>query len=111
MFIAHRFELASLKNFVFTLMMLTPTGVFAGVIGEAEPLTAGLANVLDFLLLIVGIVAIIGLVVAAALYFSAAGDMRQLALAKKATLGSITGIVIALGGYTLVRTLGAFFAP
>ncbi|MGB4834348.1 MAG: hypothetical protein WBP40_04925 [Candidatus Moraniibacteriota bacterium] len=89
---------------------LFPRSVFAGVIDEAQPLSVGLAKILDFLLSIIGVVAIIGLVIAGLLYFFAAGDMRQLALAKKATLAAITGIVIALGGYVLIRTIATFVA-
>ena len=89
---------------------LFPRSVFAGVIDEAQPLSVGLAKILDFLLSIIGVVAIIGLVIAGLLYFFAAGDMRQIALAKKATLAAITGIVIALGGYVLIRTIAGFVA-
>lgn len=109
----HRFGSAVLKRLTFVfvvVVMLVPFAAFAGVIDEAQPLTVGLTNILDFLLSIVGVVGIIGLVIAGILYFSAAGDMRQLALAKKATLGSITGIIIALGGYALIRTIGVLFA-
>lgn len=92
------------------LALLFPSLVSAGPIDEAQPLSVGLTNILDFLLEIVGVVAIIGLVVAGFLYFFAAGDMRQVALAKKATLAGIMGIMIALGGYTLVRMIAAFIA-
>jgi ABC-type nickel/cobalt efflux system permease component RcnA len=89
---------------------LFPWSVSAGVIDEAQPLSVGLAKILDFLLSIIGVVAIIGLVIAGGLYFFAAGDMRQLALAKKMTLAAVTGIVIALGGYVLIRTIATFIA-
>ena len=85
-----------------------PVRVSAGVIDEAQPLSVGLTNILDFLLSIIGIVAIIGLVIAGFLYFFDAGDMRQIELAKKATLAAVTGIVIALGGYAFIRTITAF---
>lgn len=91
-------------------MFAFPMIVGAGPIDEAQPLSVGLANILDFLLAIIGVVAIIGLVLAGFLYFSAAGDMRQVALAKKATLAGVTGIVIALGGYVLIRTVATFIA-
>ncbi len=91
-------------------LSLFPSLVSAGVIDEAQPLSVGLANILDFLLSIIGVVAIIGLVIAGGLYFFAAGDMRQLALAKKMTLAAVTGIVIALGGYVLIRTIATFIA-
>ena len=87
-----------------------PVAVKAGPIDEAQPLSVGLMNILDFLLLIVGVVAIIGLVIAGSLYFFAGGDMRQIALAKKATFAGITGIVIALGGYVLIRTIASLIA-
>lgn len=82
----------------------------AGPIDEAQPLSVGLTNILDFLLAIIGVVAIIGLVMAGLLYFFAAGDMRQIALAKKATLAGVTGIVIALGGYVVIRAIASFIA-
>ncbi len=93
-----------------TLALMFPVFVHAGPIDEAQPLSVGLTNILDFLLAIIGVVAIIGLVLAGSLYFFAAGDMRQVALAKKATLAGVTGIVIALGGYILIRTIAVFIA-
>lgn len=92
------------------LFFLFPALVKAGPIDEAQPLSVGLLNILDFLLAVIGVVAIIGLVIAGFLYFFAAGDMRQITLAKKATLAGITGIVIALGGYALIRTITVFIA-
>jgi hypothetical protein len=92
------------------LASLFPISVKAGPIDEAQPLSVGLANILDFLLLIIGVVAIIGLVIAGSLYFFASGDMRQIALAKKATFAGVTGIVIALGGYVVIRAIAAFIA-
>lgn len=85
-----------------------PIAASAGVISEAQPLSVGLTNILDFLLSIIGVVAIIGMVVAGFLYFFAAGDMRQIALAKKAFLTGVMGIIIALGGYLFIRSIAAF---
>lgn len=92
------------------LMFFLPAVVMAGVIDEAQPLSVGLTNILDFLLSIIGVVAIIGMVIAGFLYFFAAGDMRQIMLAKKATFAGITGIVVALGGYLLIRTIATLIA-
>lgn len=86
--------------------LVTPSAALAGPISEARPLSEGLTNILNFLLSIVGIVAIIGMVIAGSLYFFAAGDMQRIALAKKTVLASVTGIVIALSGYILIRTVG-----
>lgn len=99
------FACMKIKLFVLISLLLAPTSVLAGVIDEAQPLSVGLTNILNFLLSIVGVVAIIGLAISGFLYFFAAGDMRQIALAKKTTLGAITGIVIALGSYLLVRAV------
>ena len=89
--------------------LASPRCSLAGPIADAPPLIVGLTKILNFLLSIVGVVAIIGLVVAGFLYFFAGGDMRQVNLAKKATLGAIAGIVIALGGYVIIRTITAQF--
>lgn len=97
-----------IKLFVLIVLLVVPMSAWAGVIDEAQPLSVGLINILDFLLAIVGVVAIIGLTIAGFMYFFAAGDMRQIALTKKVTLSAITGIVIALGSYVLVRTLTSF---
>jgi hypothetical protein len=98
------------RSAILAFMLSLPIAVSAGPIDEAQPLSVGLTNILDFLLSIIGVVAIIGLIVSGFLYFSAVGDMRQIALAKKATLASVTGIVIALGGYVLIRAVAAFIA-
>ena len=98
------------KILMLAVFIATPSLVCAGPIDEAQPLSVGLTNVLNFLLSIVGGVAIIGLVIAGGLYFFAAGDMRQIALAKKAMLGSVTGIVIEFGGYIFIRTITTFLA-
>lgn len=84
-----------------------PQVAWAGVISDAQPLTVGLNKILDFLLSLIGILGILGMILAGVLYFLAAGDVRQSELAKKAFIGGITGIVIALGGYVLIRAVTA----
>lgn len=84
---------------------LLPIAVSAGVIDEAKPLTESLLDILNFCLSIFGVLAIIGMVIAGLLYFTAAGDERQMLLAKKAFWAGVVGIVIALGGMVLVWTV------
>lgn len=98
------------KIFLWVALLSAPFISFAGAIDDAQPLSIGLTNILDFLLSIIGVVAIIGLVISGFMYFFAAGDMRQITLAKKTTLSAITGIVIALGGYLLIRSIAGFFS-
>lgn len=81
----------------------------AGVITEAIPITSVLMNVLNFLLSIIGILGIIGLVVSGILYLSAAGDEERMQGAKKAMIGSVTGLVITLGALILTGQLASFF--
>ena len=83
----------------------------AGTISDATPISTILENILQFLLSIVGVLAIISLVVAGVLYLTAAGNTKQVDLAKKAVQFSIIGIVVALGALIIVSQLGAFFAP
>lgn len=90
--------------------MLIPHFVGAGPITNAQPITIALTNILNFLLSIVGVVAIIGLVIAGGMYFFAAGDMRQISLAKNMTLASITGLVIALGSYVVIKLIASFLS-
>jgi hypothetical protein len=85
--------------------------VYAGTISDATPSATILQNVLQFLLSIVGVLAIIASVVAGLLYLTAAGNTKQIALAKKAFSFSIIGIVVALGALVIVSQLGSFFAP
>ena len=92
----------------FIISWLIPLTAKAGPLTTAQPITVALTNILNFLLSIVGVVAIIGLVIAATMYFFSAGDMRQISLAKKMIWASITGLVLALGGYSLIRLITGF---
>jgi hypothetical protein len=60
-------------------------------------------NVLNFLLSIVGIIAIISLVVAGSMYMTAYGDDTRAATAKKMGTWAVIGIAIALGSLVLVQ--------
>lgn len=82
----------------------------AGVITDAPPISLGLLNILQFLLSVVGILGIIGLVVSGALYLSAGGNEDRMQMAKRAALGSVTGIIIALGALVLMSQLASFFS-
>lgn len=78
----------------------------AGIISDAPTVSHVLYNVLQFLLLIFGLLGIIGLIIAGILYITAAGNERQIEKAKKATMYSVVGIIVAMGGYVLVKTIG-----
>lgn len=90
-------------------VILFPSSAFAGVISDAKPLTQSLTDILNFLLLIFGVIAILGMIVAGVLYFTAGGDERQVMNAKRAFTWCVIGVVVTLGSLVLVRALAAFF--
>jgi hypothetical protein len=79
--------------------------VYAGIISDAPTVSRVLYNVLQFILLVFGFLGIIGFVIAGIAYLTAAGDERRIEKAKKATTYSVIGIVIALGGWVLIKTI------
>lgn len=79
-----------------------------GVIAKATPIAQILANVLNFLLSVAGVIGIIGLVVAGVLYLVASGDEGRVRLAKRMALYCVIGIVVVLGALVLVTQLVSF---
>lgn len=77
----------------------------AGIITDAPTIAEVLLNALTFLLQVFGALAIIGLVLSGIMYLTAAGSEKQIEKAKKAFWYSVVGIVVALGGYVLVKTI------
>lgn len=80
-----------------------PTGV-----GTSLTLIQIATNILNFLLSIVGVVALIMLVIGAFMYLTAAGDEDRIDTGKKIAKYSIIGITIALAALVLVRQIAAF---
>ncbi len=77
----------------------------AGIISDAPKVSTVLLNTLNFLLQIFGLFAIIGIVVSGIVYLTSNGDEKKIGIAKKSLSYSITGIVIALGGMIVIKTL------
>lgn len=75
----------------------------------AQTLSQIARNVLDFLLSIVGILAIIMLVVGGIMYLTAAGNEDQLDSGKKIVKYSIIGIAVALASLVIVSQIANFF--
>lgn len=112
------------KNSIFYALIGLAIGIAApafirqiyDVLGAAAPVVPGTAltlleiakNILDFLLSVVGIVAIIMLVVGAFMYLTAAGDEDRIDTGKKIAKYSIIGIIIALASIVLVRQIANF---
>ncbi len=79
--------------------------VHAGIITDAPTVAQVLLNALTFLLQVFGALAIIGIVLSGITYLTAAGSEKQIQKAKKAFGYSVVGIIIALGGYVLIKTI------
>jgi len=81
-----------------------PAGVTA-----APSLATILTNVLNFLLSIVGILAIIMMVIGGLMYFAAAGDEKRAETAKTIVKYAIIGIAVALASLVAVTQIAKFF--
>lgn len=64
--------------------------------------TTIIRDIMYWLLQLVGILAVIGFVIAGILYLTAAGSDDRIATAKSALLYSIIGIIVALGGLVAI---------
>jgi hypothetical protein len=74
-----------------------PTGSISGIV----------KNIMNWMLGIVGILGVIGFAIAGILYLTAAGDEDRIAVAKKAMMYSILGVVVALIGLVILRAVEA----
>ncbi|HAI73995.1 MAG TPA: hypothetical protein DCS28_03580 [Candidatus Moranbacteria bacterium] len=79
------------------------------------PTNAGLVkgiieNVADWLLSLIGILAVIGLVIAGVQYYLAAADEKMMETAKKTMTASIIGLAVALSGYIVIETIDAILS-
>lgn len=77
--------------------------------GSTLTLIQTATNVLNFLLSVIGVVALVMLVVGAFMYLTAAGDESRIDTGKKIVKYSVIGIVIALAALVLVRQVASFF--
>ncbi|HLM84346.1 MAG TPA: pilin [Candidatus Bathyarchaeia archaeon] len=61
-----------------------------------------ITNIVSWLLMIIGLVAIIGFVISGILYLTAAGDEDAQKRAKRAMIYSITGVLVGLAGLVVL---------
>ena len=74
-----------------------PAGSIVGII------TSGM----NWLLVIVGILGVIGFVIAGIIYLTAAGDEDQIGKGKKAMIYSIIGVIVALLGVVVIQAVNS----
>ena len=66
-----------------------------------------IANVMTWLLGLVGFIGVIGFAIAGILYLTAAGDEDRIAQAKKAMSYSIIGVIVAIVGVVILKAAQA----
>jgi len=74
-----------------------PAGSLLGII------TSGM----NWLLIVVGILGVIGFVIAGIIYLTAAGDEDQIARGKRTMIFSIVGVIVALLGVVIIQAVQA----
>lgn len=72
-----------------------PGGTITGIITQA----------MNWLLALVGILGVIGFVIAGIMYLTAAGSETQIEKAKKTMLMAIVGVVVALIGLVIIKAV------
>ncbi len=86
-----------------------PDAALPAGVGTSLTLIQIATNLLNFLLSIVGVVALIMLVVGAFMYLTAAGEEDRIDTGKSIVKYSIIGIAVALAALVLVRQVASFF--
>ncbi len=72
-----------------------PSGSLIGII----------TNGMNYLLIVVGILGVIGFVIAGIIYLTAAGDETQIDKGKQAMVYSIVGVIVALLGVVIIKAV------
>lgn len=95
----------------FLLEIYTALGVSINnnEVKDALSIAQIIANVLNFLLGILGVISIIMLVAAGMMYLTAAGSDSRIETAKNMTKWSIIGIAVALSALIIVKQVASFF--
>lgn len=64
-----------------------------------------MTNIMNWLLIVVGILGVVAFIIAGILYLTSAGDDEQIGKAKKAMVYSIVGIIVALVGVVAINAV------
>jgi len=83
--------------------------VNSSAVSSAPTLSAIAANVLTFLLSILGTIALIMLIVSSMMYLTAAGDEERIDKGKNMFKYSLIGIIIAMASLAVVKQIATFF--
>lgn len=78
-------------------------------VSASASITTILLNVLNFLLNILGVLAIVMMVIGGFMYLTSAGDEDRIDRGKKILIWSIVGVIVALASLIIVRQIADFF--
>ncbi|MFA5961502.1 MAG: hypothetical protein WC848_02385 [Parcubacteria group bacterium] len=73
----------------------------------SAPIYYIIVGILDWLLTIVGVIGVIGFVIAGLMYLTSAGQEDQIKTAKKAMLASIVGVLVAICGVVVMYAVNS----
>ena len=90
-----------------TLLGWTPAGL--PVTGSPKSLLEMAMGVVNFLLSVIGVIALIMLIIGSFMYLTAAGDESRIDTGKSIVKYSVIGIAVALSALVLVRLVAGFF--
>jgi heme/copper-type cytochrome/quinol oxidase subunit 2 len=79
-------------------------------VGGAGSITGWANTIINWIIGLVGLLAILGFLISAILYFTAAGDEEKVTKAKNAMTYSIIGVVVALIGVIAINVISDFLA-
>jgi small-conductance mechanosensitive channel len=93
--------IASAIPMIVSAQFSTPSGT--GL--PSGSITGIITNGMNWLLIMVGILGVIGFVIAGIIYLTAAGDETQIERGKQTMLASIIGVIVALIGVVIIRAV------
>ena len=86
--------------------IVVPTSEQAGGL-SSKPVKDILVNLLNWLLEIVGIIAIMGFVISGIMYLVSTGNEEMVTKAKKYMLYCLIGVVVVLASFVVIKTIDA----
>ncbi|NCA93789.1 MAG: hypothetical protein EOM84_01280 [Sphingobacteriia bacterium] len=81
----------------------TPTGTQL----PGGDLTEIIIGIMQWILVILGAIGVIGFVIAGIIYLTSAGDDNRIGTAKKAMLYSIIGVIVGIMGYVIIQAVNS----
>ena len=73
-------------------------------------ITGIITNTMQWILALIGVIAVIAFVIAGILYLTAAGDEDRMQQAKRAMIYAIVGVVVALIGLVILKAIYAMLS-